>query len=251
MSPSEISFIALLCIFGSSILGMAVSARLPEHLLSDESQTIIKAARSVVVGLAALTLGLLIATAKGSFDAKETELKEAAAKMIALDHLLAKHGPASEKARGSLRQIAVNGIAVIDRFSRHGIDTRVKGGSESDELLDDIMNLPEQNASQTWIKNASLSLANDIAVSRWKVYQRTSSTVSPLFLVILIFWLMTIFFSLGLIAPCNVSVLSALFTAALSMTGAILLTLELDQPYGGLIQISTEPLKMALRQLNR
>jgi hypothetical protein len=36
--------------------------------------------------------------------------------------------------------------------------------------------------------------------------------------------------------------------AAISMTGAILLTLELDQPYGGLIHITTEPLKMAIEQ---
>lgn len=249
MSPSEISFIALLCIFAAAILGIAVRSRLPEHLLSDDSKTIIKAARSVVVGLAALTLGLLIATAKSSFDAKETELKESAAKMIALDHLLAKDGAASEKARASLRQIAVNGIAVIERVSRKGVDSRVKGGSENDVLLNEIMNLPEQNSSQTWVKNAAASLANDIAVSRWKVYQRTTSTISPLFLMILIFWMMTIFFSLGLIAPCNASVLLALFTAALSITGAILLTLELDHPYGGMIRISTQPLEMALQQM--
>lgn len=249
MSPSAISFIAFLCIFGSAVLGIAVSSRLPDHLLSEESKTIIKAARSVVVGLAALTLGLLIATAKGSFDAKETELKESAAKMIALDHLLAKH-ESSQKARESLRQIAVSGIAIIQKFSRTGVDRNYKGGKDNDELLSDIMRLPERNAGETWLKNAALSLAGDIAVSRWKVYQRTSSTISPLFLLILIFWLMTIFFSLGLIAPCNASVLTALLTAALSMTGALLLTLELDHPFGGLIQISTEPLKMALLQLN-
>jgi hypothetical protein len=249
MSPSEISFIALLCIFGSAILGIAVSSRLPEHLLSDDSKTIIKAARGVVVGLAALTLGLLIATAKGSFDAKETELKESAAKMIALDHLLAKDGEASAKARSSLRQIAVNGIATIERISLKGFDPNKKGGRENDELLTEVMNLPEQNGAQTWVKNAAASLASDIAVSRWKVYQRTTSTISPLFLTILVFWMMTIFFSLGLISPCNESVLLALFTAALSITGALLLTLELDHPYGGLIQISTQPLKMALQQM--
>lgn len=249
MSPSGVSFIAFLCIFGSAILGIAVSSRLPEHLLSEDSKTIIKAARGVVVGLAALTLGMLIATAKGSFDAKETELKEGAAKMIALDHLLAKQGASSQKARESLRRIAVNGIRVIEKVSREGVNPNIKGGDENDELMSDVMNLPEQNAGQTWLKNAALSLANDIAVSRWNVYQRTSSTISPLFLFILVFWLMTIFFSLGLIAPCNASVLIALFTAALSMTGAILLTLELDHPYSGLIQISTEPLKMTLRQL--
>lgn len=249
MTPSAISFIALLCIFGSAILGIAVGSRLPPDFLSEESKTIIKAARSVVSGLAALTLGLLIATAKGSFDEKQKELKESAARMITLDHLLATHESA-QNARASLRQIAVNGIAVIEKLSRDGVDPRVQGGRENDELLSDIMALPDQNAGQARFKTDALSLANEIAISRWKIYQRTLSTVSPQFLVVLIFWLMAIFFSLGLVAPCNASVLTALFTAALSMTGAILLTLELDHPYGGLIRISTEPLRMTLRQLH-
>jgi hypothetical protein len=248
MTSSTICLIAFLCIFSSALAGMGLKQWLPEHHLSEESKTIVKAARSVVIGLAALTLGLLIATAKTSFDTKETELKESTAKMIALNRLLLKDGNLSDKARASLRRVASNGIAVIEKISREGLNPIVAGGEGMDALTTALLELPEETASQTWIKNTALTLGNEIAVSRWKIYQSSSSTVSPLFLAVLIFWLMTIFFSLGLIAPFNASVIGALFTAALSMTGAILLTLELDQPYGGLIQISTEPLKMALQQ---
>lgn len=248
MSSSTICLITFFCIFGSAIGGMGLKEWIPEHHLSDDSRAIIKAARSVVIGLAALTLGLLIATAKTSFDTKETELKESTAKMITLNRLLLKDGNLSEKARVSLRRVATNGIAVIDRISHEGLNPVVASGEGMDALITALMELPEQNSSQTWIKNTALSLGNEVAVSRWKIYQSSSSTVSPLFLAVLVFWLMTIFFSLGLIAPLNASVIGALLTAALSMTGAILLTLELDQPYGGLIQISTEPLKMALQQ---
>lgn len=250
MTPSNISLIAFACIFGSAFMGILLKERLPEHHLSDESQTIIKAARSVVVGLAALTLGLLIASAKSSFDLKETELKESAAKMIALNRLLLKDGSVADKARASLRQVALSGITVIEKTSQEGINQKVVGGEGLDNFISILMELPEQNASQTWIKSTALNLGNEILVSRWKIYQRSSATISPLFLVVLVFWLMTIFFSLGLIAPMNVSVIIALFTAALSMTGAILLTLELDQPYGGLIRMSTEPLKLALQQFH-
>ncbi len=248
MSSSTISLIAFLCIFGSAIAGMGLKEWIPEHHLSDDSKTIIKAARSVVIGLAALTLGLLIATAKTSFDTKETELKESTAKMIALNRLLLKDGNISEKARVTLRRVASQGVVVIEKVSREGLNPVVASGEGMDALITALMELPEQDPRQMWIKNTALSLGNEIAVSRWKIYQSSSSTVSPLFLAVLVFWLMTIFFSLGLIAPFNASVVGALLTAALSMTGAILLTLELDQPYGGLIQISTEPLKMALQQ---
>jgi hypothetical protein len=248
MSPISVCLIAFLFIFSAAVAGMVIKERLPEHLLSDESQAIIKAARSVVVGLAALTLGLLIATAKSSFDAKETELKDSAAKMIALNRLLGKYGPDSAKARTALRQVAQSGIGVIEKIGREGMNHEVAGGEGIDRLLTELMELPERNPGQAWIKTSALSLGNDISISRWKIYQGSSSTVSPLFLSVLVFWLMTIFFSLGLIAPINASVICALFTAALSMTGAILLTLEMDQPYGGLIQMSPEPLKMALKQ---
>ncbi len=248
MSPLIVSLVAFSFIFGAAMSGILLREYLPEHFLSEDSRTIIKAARSVVVGLAALTLGLLIATAKGSFDLKETELKDGAAKMIALNHLLLKYGNQAAKAQTSLRRIARNGIDIIERTGKTGLHASDVRGEGIDDLLTDLMALPEQNASQTWIKNSALALGNEIAISRWKIYQRSSSTVSPLFLAVLVFWLMTIFFSLGLISPLNAAVVSALFTAALSMTGAILLTLELDQPYGGMIQMTTEPLKMALQQ---
>lgn len=248
MSPSTISLIALLCIFGSAIAGMLLKERLPSHHLNDESMAIIKAARSVVIGLAALTLGLLIATAKSSFDSKQIELKDSAAKMIVLDRLLLKDGAQSEKAREALYQVATTGIAILEKIGKDGMDHKLVSGEGMDRFISILMQLPEQNPSQAWIKNSALSLGNEIAVSRWKIYQGSSSSISPLFLATLVFWLMTIFFSLGLIAPFNLLVVASLFTAAISMTGAILLTLELDQPYGGLIQMSTEPLKMALEQ---
>lgn len=250
MYPVEICAIAFLCIFGSAIVGILVKDRLPEHHLSDESRTIIKAARSVVVGLAALTLGLLIATAKQSFDGKQSELKESTARMIVLNRLLLKDGSASEKARASLAQVAHKGIELIEKTSREGLDPKKISGAGIDGLMGLLLELPEQNANQLWIKNTALSLGNEITVSLWKIYQSASRTIAPLFLSVLIFWLMTIFFSLGLISPLNLSVLSALFTAAISMTGAILLTLEMDQPYGGMIQLTTEPLRMALQQFH-
>jgi len=41
----------------------------------------------------------------------------------------------------------------------------------------------------------------------------------------------------------------ALVMAVLAVSGAIFLILELDQPFGGLIQISSEPMLNALSQL--
>jgi len=232
----------------SAVAGIFIQNTLPEHHLSEESKNIIKAARGVVVGLAALTLGLLIATAKGSFDTKGTELKASAAKTIVLNRLLLNFGDKSKEARDALKIVAENGIKVIEEINKNGVDRKKVSGLGLDLLQKKLLELPDDKPELNWLKNTALSLGNDIAISRWKIYENSSASVSPLFIAILVFWLMGIFFSLGLIAPFNTLVLTALFMAALSMTGAILLTLELDQPYGGLIQFSTDPLKIALEQ---
>jgi len=248
MTPSIISLITLFLIFMSAVAGIFIQNTLPEHHLSEESKNIIKAARGVVVGLAALTLGLLIATAKGSFDTKGTELKASAAKTIVLNRLLLNFGDKSKEARDALKIVAENGIKVIEEINKKGVDRKKVSGLGLDLLQKKLLELPDDKPELNWLKNTALSLGNDIAISRWKIYENSSASVSPLFIAILVFWLMGIFFSLGLIAPFNTLVLTALFMAALSMTGAILLTLELDQPYGGLIQFSTDPLKIALEQ---
>ena len=41
------------------------------------------------------------------------------------------------------------------------------------------------------------------------------------------------------------------FVAALSVAGSVYLILEMDQPYGGLVKISSAPLRAALQQLGQ
>jgi len=67
--------------------------------------------------------------------------------------------------------------------------------------------------------------------------------------VILTFWLVVLFASFGLYAPRNATVFAALLISALSVSGAIFLILELDQPFEGLIQISSAPLRDAFTHL--
>ena len=79
----------------------------------------------------------------------------------------------------------------------------------------------------------------------------TNSTNAVPFLVILVFWVTVIFASFGLFAPSNATVVTALFVCALSVSGAIFLILELDQPFEGFITVSGAPLRGALATLGQ
>ena len=74
-------------------------------------------------------------------------------------------------------------------------------------------------------------------------------------LIVVISWLAIIFVSVGLFAPPNLTVIAALMLAVFSVAGAILgaifLILELDQPFDGMIQISSVPMRNALQHLGQ
>ena len=89
------------CVFGSALSGMYLRVLLPEHHLNDESSGAIKLAVGLVATIAALVLGLLISSAKGSFDTINNDLIHNAANIICLDSVLSKYGPQTRELRGS------------------------------------------------------------------------------------------------------------------------------------------------------
>lgn len=71
------------------------------------------------------------------------------------------------------------------------------------------------------------------------------------FLVVLVVWLTVLFVTFGLFSPPNATVVVILFVCAMSVAGALFLIVELDQPFHGLIQVSSKPLCDALAQLGQ
>ena len=68
MIPAEIALIVFACVFGGALLGMFLSGVLPEHHLSEDTKDVIKLGMGLIATMAALVLGLVIATAKSAYD---------------------------------------------------------------------------------------------------------------------------------------------------------------------------------------
>lgn len=79
---------------------------LPDHHLSAESKEVVKLGMGLVGTMAALVLGLLVASAKSSFDAQSSELTQASASIVVLDRVLAQYGPETREVREILRGAA-------------------------------------------------------------------------------------------------------------------------------------------------
>jgi hypothetical protein len=86
---------------------------LPEHHLRSESKDAVKLGAGLIATMAALVLGLLVGSAKSSFDAVNAGLTEGGAKVIVLDRILAHYGPETKEARDDLRRSVANGVALL------------------------------------------------------------------------------------------------------------------------------------------
>src|SRR5262245_39341285 len=77
---------------------------LSEHHLREDVRDAIKLSTGLIGTMAALVLGLLIASAKSSYDAKSTEIKQITANIILLDLELEQYGPDAQNLRIVLRK---------------------------------------------------------------------------------------------------------------------------------------------------
>src|SRR3984885_3801453 len=104
MNDLLISLLVFAVIFGGALGGGAVRSLLSERHLQPDSKDVVKMATGLIGTLAALVLGLLIASAKSSFDQKTGQVRQITAKIILLDDLLAQYGPDAVPVRNLLRQ---------------------------------------------------------------------------------------------------------------------------------------------------
>ncbi|MGB7465220.1 MAG: hypothetical protein WBW14_20165 [Candidatus Acidiferrum sp.] len=248
MSSIAVSSIVFACAFGGAILGMSVRAKLPQPHLNPESKDIVKLGMGLVGTLSALVLGLLIASAKGSYDAQSSELTQMAARVVVLDRVLAHYGPETKEARALLRGSVVR---ILDQAwsKRHAGTSQLEAPSGGEGLLDKVQELTPKDDKQRLLQAQATSVVLGLGETRWLQYAQGAVSVSMPLLIVLVFWLTTIFVSFGLVAPANATVLTSLLVSALSVSAAILLILELYSPYSGLIRVSSVPLRGALTQL--
>ncbi|HEV7474508.1 MAG TPA: hypothetical protein VGN90_10700 [Pyrinomonadaceae bacterium] len=251
MNSTVIALLAFAGIFGTALLGMRLRAALPDHHLSAEAKESVRVGMGLVATMTALLLGLLIATAKGSYDTQRTQVIQIAAYVGFLDRLLAVYGPETVQTRELLRGEVENVIPRL--WPQPGSQSSPTNltAAQAQALYTSLQNLTPQNDAQRSLKAQALVTTMDLSKTVWLLSaQRDPSIVTPL-LVAVILWLATIFLSFGLFAPANKTVVATMLIVALAVSSALFLMLELDRPFDGVIQISSAPLRNVLSQLGR
>jgi hypothetical protein len=254
MSSIAIGGIVFACIFGGAVLGMLLRAILPDRHLSAETKDLVKLGMGLVGTMTALVLGLLVASAKGTFDTQRNGVAQLSGNVVFLDRLLAHYGPEAGGVREMLRASVADMLQKTwpEEYSEPGTRQAATGTEGQYEgLYDKIQELaPKTEAQRAW-QSQALKTATDIGQARWLLFAQKGNSIPTPFLVVLVAWLTLILASFGLLAPPNPTVCITLLICALVVSSSVFLILELDRPFEGVMRISGTPLRTALAQLGR
>ena len=225
--------------------GMSLRSRLPEPHRSAETRDVVKLGMGLVATMSALLLGLLISSAKSSYDTQKTELTQVTSRLVFLDHVLEHYGPETKEIRVLVRGAAFHMIHQL--WPGAPMAPAVDPGS----IFDRIQSLSPQDEAHRILQNHALTLAIELGQTRGLMIEQRGSSVSTALLGVVVFWLAIIFASFGMFAPANATVRAALLVCALSVSCAIFLILEMDRPFEGLLQIPNAQMRETFSHLGQ
>ncbi len=205
----------------------------------------------LIATITALVLSLLISSAHSVYDEQQAELQQLGVHLYQIDRILAHFGPDAARQREKLREIVAADVARIwpNDGGAPAISAPLSARLEAESIFDGIASLVPKTDLQRFGQSRALQLSSSVGETRRLMVEQSRGALSMPFLVVLVSWSTVLFFGFGLLTRFNVTVVAALLVGALSVAGAIFLILEMNQPYSGWMQLSSDPLRNALAQM--
>src|SRR4029450_11794142 len=176
MTSTIAGAIVFACLFGAGLLGMRVRAALPEHHLTADTRDAVRIGMGLVATMAALVLGLLVASTKGAYDTQKSEVSQMAAQIVFLDRALANYGHETVEPRELLRGSvgsAINRMWPDKKSSQTAqLDPSVSSG---EAYFNSIQNLCHQNAVERRVNCQAVPVATDLGQMRWLLFEQTET----------------------------------------------------------------------------
>jgi hypothetical protein len=242
MSSVQLSLLT----FGCIVAGLVAGSLIPGDKLNADTKEAIRLGTGLVGTIAALVLGLLIASSKSSFDTQTGQIRQITANVMLLDVFLKEYGPEAADARQALRKQTA---MLVDRVWSPVQGETFQVSPEGLKLYELTQGLKPATESQRFLQARALQLISDTAQTRVLLFTQAQNPIPLPFLAILVCWLTILFASFSMFARPGPVMIGALGIFALSATGAIYLILELGRPFSGLLMIPSYPLANALAPL--
>ncbi len=241
-----VSALTFLLLVGASLGCLLWHVRLSPKQLQEDTNTTVRNVANIFVVMTSLVLGLMLNSAKNTFQAVDDNLHSYATDLVLLDRTIRSMGPITDEVHSSL-------IAYIERALN---DTPIIAADRTAErLLDEIGNrlrqLQPSDDQQRALWTEARQLYRELVDQRWVIVGQSDGTIPQPLVVIVIAWLILIFASFGYRSPRNTVIVTTLIVSAFLISASLCLILDMDNPSTGLIQVSDEPLQRALAEVRQ
>jgi hypothetical protein len=225
--------------FGSGLVGLRLRTWLPERHAPDRARDMIGAMSGLLGLLLALVLGTLIGASFTLYSTQKAELETLAARSLQLDAALEAYGPEAQPARDGLRaaikqsydKIWGGGTVEADDLTVRSVLVDMK---KLDQFLLGLT--PHTDAQKQVLATANVA-AGMIQQTRLLMMLQLAGGISWPMVAIVVCWSLLLFCGYGMVSTVNGTVVATLALGAIAVASAILLILELSNPYSGLFRI--------------
>ena len=249
MSEILIAGLIFFCLLAASLGSLAIYDRFPAEYRQEDTHDIVKNVANIFVVMTSLALGLMINSAKNTFEAVDHNVHVFATELILLDRKLLQYG--SETADARQRLLAYVQQVIDGKWNTDGplvADDRV-AELRLREAGDSLMAIRPPDADHAARWNEVQRQFEEVADFHWVLAEQSEGTIPMPLIAMVVAWLILIFASFGYRAPKNPVVVLSFVVAAFLISGAIHLILNMDIPFAGPIQVSPAPLQRVIVEM--
>ena len=250
MNPEIFAVAVAVAVFGAGLLGLVLQRTLPEKHTTGPSRDMIGAVVGLLTLLCALVSGLLIWTAYGVYAGQNAAIQNLAAKALQLDLALVDYGPDAMPERMALRDRLGKTIDQVwgarqndANFAADNFAAAIHAMRDPAKALGRLQ--PATDAQRQALATATATM-DAIGQARLQMSFALSAPVSYPLLLTVIGWVICLFCGFGLMSKPGPMPVIALAVGAVAIASAVLLILDLSNPYLGAFRASPAPLEQVL-----
>jgi len=238
--------VTFVCLIAAAVAGAVVEVRLPSRRAAEDTVALVRIALNIFVVITSIVVGLMLNSAKNTFETNSRNIHALATELILLDRNLRALGPEADDARRRLIEYIRTSLNEADILAPDP-----KAEAALDAAGAGLRGIKVSDDQKLALWNDARELYRQVVRERWVFVDAAGGTIPTPLLVALIAWLMAIFAGLGFRAPRNAIAAATFAATALMLSSALYLVLEMDRPASGLIRISNAPFERALAELQR
>jgi hypothetical protein len=250
MNATITALISFTVVLGAGVLGSALRRVVPTSHIDKDSWSMVAVGIGFISTMNAIVLGLLVASAKGSYDAKDADIQEVAADLILLDRTLRQYGPETQQPRAMLHDLVKSRIN-LESIKREAVPAGHAASPSpqvyGNEVLEQsVRSLSPASDAQHALQTRALQIIDRFTQKRWLFVAQATEGVSTPLLISLVAWLAVIAGCAGLFAPHHATMFAIATLCSLAIAGTIFLIMSMYNPYEGPLRLSMAPLQRAL-----